>query len=800
MDFEDSFLYDGEKQLKIRFNPKVNSFKKNLLEAKVDTIGSQYPFIFKNGNVDYKEFPISGLISRLMDEQNLFKKDANYIFENEGHRVVTEEYVSTSFPFNESEFYQEKEYEKNYGAYHISVFNPEKHSDEMWKWTDYLTYLQCPINCQHKWEYCREYFYALAPGHLFVLKTYTSNPKLNEKLFDSLTDEISANIYSEREFKLEVLEWLTNGQPKLFKSPNEGNYLVRLMNVSLSPQDQLGRMLHNFSCTAYEIDDATYDAMVQHKIINLSNNNNKYLKIVSIPLQTYDANWANLSGIEFQPNPKRDLVGPYYAQGNLLQLNRIVEWATLEDMEPGTRITVDGEKVIIGANGTYHIPMSVAQISLDEGQKSTGVLTYAYYGEINDSFSQVIKTNVEEVIGKQIIGKKINAMDDIVDVATQATSFYNIRFIKRPIQECYLIPFQHYELIAIHSDTFIKNYKRDYQNYVILDENGKYAPAPEQYDAHAIYYLPQEKQNVYTEDGTLVAILDGYDKVEKVNINNLTPFALYHFKKPYSQQLKSYLYRKITFIDTEKQDIGKYNEEKESWENDYPNIEAKNNFLNREMSKRTSTNKYLMNKRDFYLYRDSGQLFYKPLEEENDFIQVPIDMEFVDTINFYLKEDIDLYLDPYKTECLYLGHESYRGFIKDMELDSIFPFERYTCEASVNGSDTILDLTDKEIYNTNAINNVTSIFLGVGVYAELFYQSISVEYDLSSNYDLQMLKKELDNDKKKLSKESMLEACTSMEGTINYINEITDVYETYNNLYYQYLNDLKAFLKAKEES
>jgi len=57
------FLYDGKKQLKIRFNPKVSSFKNDLQEQKIDTIGSKHPFIFRNGNVCYKEFPISGLIS-----------------------------------------------------------------------------------------------------------------------------------------------------------------------------------------------------------------------------------------------------------------------------------------------------------------------------------------------------------------------------------------------------------------------------------------------------------------------------------------------------------------------------------------------------------------------------------------------------------------------------------------------------------------------------------------------------------------------------------------------------------------
>jgi hypothetical protein len=63
------------------------------------------------------------------------------------------------------------------------------------------------------------------------------------------------NIASEREFKLEVMEWLNNGKPKLFRSPTEGNYIVRLINVSLAPDDKLGRMLHTFTATACEIAD-----------------------------------------------------------------------------------------------------------------------------------------------------------------------------------------------------------------------------------------------------------------------------------------------------------------------------------------------------------------------------------------------------------------------------------------------------------------------------------------------------------------------------------------------------------------
>jgi hypothetical protein len=73
-DFEDIFLTDGERQLRIQYNPKVSSYKTNILENKVETIGSKFPFVFRNGSVNYKEFPISGLISMQMDKEETFMK------------------------------------------------------------------------------------------------------------------------------------------------------------------------------------------------------------------------------------------------------------------------------------------------------------------------------------------------------------------------------------------------------------------------------------------------------------------------------------------------------------------------------------------------------------------------------------------------------------------------------------------------------------------------------------------------------------------------------------------------------
>lgn len=59
-------------QLKLKYNNDMGSYKINVNEGKIDTIGGVYPFITRNGNPNYRTFPINGLISFNMDEMNTF--------------------------------------------------------------------------------------------------------------------------------------------------------------------------------------------------------------------------------------------------------------------------------------------------------------------------------------------------------------------------------------------------------------------------------------------------------------------------------------------------------------------------------------------------------------------------------------------------------------------------------------------------------------------------------------------------------------------------------------------------------
>lgn len=212
-DFEDMFLWDGKKQVKIRFNPKVSSFKINRLEQKTDTIGSKYPFIFRNGQVEYKEFPISGLISYLADNNEMFvnaQEDLNIILNPQVFRPF-----GTPVPQNQND-----------------------------------------INSIDKsWEN------------------------------SATVDSIGYNMRAERRFKLKLLDWLGNGEIKLFRSPAEGNYLVRLLNISLTPEDRVSRMLHTFSCTAYEVEEFTYNNLISLGFLTPENSTETHLDIATLKLK-----------------------------------------------------------------------------------------------------------------------------------------------------------------------------------------------------------------------------------------------------------------------------------------------------------------------------------------------------------------------------------------------------------------------------------------------------------------------------------------------------------------------------------
>lgn len=343
VDFEDMFLTDKNRQLKIRFNPKITSFKNTLLEVKMDTMGSKYPFFFRNGNVSYKEFPISGLISLLMDDAYTFRKG-----------IQITENSRTSTPANSKE----------------------------------------------------------------IIKDLSTN----------LTAE---NTRLERDFKMEVLKWLTNGEPKMFRSPTEGNYIVRLMNTSLSPNEDLGRMLHTFSSTAYEIDDFTFANLRKYGMMTEEVTETGGLEFNTINLSiddsyngiAYDLN-AYTASIQAQP----------FTKLRYRLKNDNGEWNLLE----------------IGSSGMYTFPSEVLENNplmaiappaenMTKGKsywREGSIINYTTYKpQSSVNFSLIDSISVKDQV-RQIIGNNESAISKLTDTNNALVSLGLIHYLKvsaRPI-------------------------------------------------------------------------------------------------------------------------------------------------------------------------------------------------------------------------------------------------------------------------------------------------------------------------------------------------------------------------------
>jgi hypothetical protein len=364
-DFEDAFLYDGKRQLKIRYNPKVSSFKTSLLESKVNTIGSKHPFIFRNGNVEYKEFPISGLISYHSDEEDLF---------------ITKDSLGLTW----------------------DVFTREEtvRSDIT---LDNRDYFNIVINEQDKSNYEASY------AHREEIEKQLNIARLNNN--NNITSE---NLSAERIFKLEVLDWLNNGEVKLFKSPSEGNYLVRLMNVSLSPTDSLGRMLHTFSATAYEIDDNIFSNLNKYNIIVSDLIEEKQYKGASVSLMTNEN--KSKDNRYYTENGKI-----YYARGNLLPSGVVANKVIIKDIkslkdrdELGLMVTINGEEIYVTPNKNYVFEnMEIKSVYIPLDSKAQGLIEYYYWGTLKNSFERIDEVRHVDVFSKQFYSTKDNLITKV---------------------------------------------------------------------------------------------------------------------------------------------------------------------------------------------------------------------------------------------------------------------------------------------------------------------------------------------------------------------------------------------------
>lgn len=216
IDFEYGYLSRDGVQLRLTFNQKMSSFKHSTLRTKQDTLGDKYPHLLQNGNAYYAEFPISGLITYQGNTQTFFEARSSGVYYKDEHILTTDKFevkqgIRPQAPSSDA-----------------STVNPDNPSS-----------------------------YKPAESAEGVIDyTITSD----------MTDN---NIFIERKFREKVEEFLNDFTCKLYRSPTEGNIVVNLMNISMTPNEMLGRMIYDFSATAYEVLDFTLPEMDKYGIINI---------------------------------------------------------------------------------------------------------------------------------------------------------------------------------------------------------------------------------------------------------------------------------------------------------------------------------------------------------------------------------------------------------------------------------------------------------------------------------------------------------------------------------------------------
>lgn len=230
---EDIFLVTKDVILKVRYNPEVANYKRNIMDITSPTLGGIYPFIRRNGAQRYRTFNINGLISyqqEIEDTQNhtaLLAHDSldrTISIENDAQ----EAYILQTFGTDYNHMVTVKEDKIDIENSALKLLN----------------------------YYDNEFEYDEFNSSLFInIKNKTD---INSALYNRLTAYDRQRVY-EKLYREKVMDFLYDDQIILFKSMQEGNIFIRLTNVSFTPDKKLNRNIYNFSAQAIEVLAPTSD-------------------------------------------------------------------------------------------------------------------------------------------------------------------------------------------------------------------------------------------------------------------------------------------------------------------------------------------------------------------------------------------------------------------------------------------------------------------------------------------------------------------------------------------------------------
>lgn len=306
MRMDSTYLVSRAHQLRLQGNVSLSGLKRNTQDAFQTTIGSKYPFYSRASKMNYRSFSLSGVISINFDPTSSFLR-LDAIGKIDKDRTLT--YHQYEVLIDKSpgltDFFK-MEYDDN--GLPVYKFNP---SNQIIRIMNEDTALELVNRCASTlalnglwWDddngkYSSLYLQdkdIIATEEMSLsrarfsqnsdvvgIETYKNDPdmiieghsivtKYDEYLHRQTglnynTDKSDSMVYVERKFREKVMDWLSDGKPKLFRSETEGNMIVVLSGISFTPLDKTNRMVYSVSMTVTEVADLTSENLVKFNLI-----------------------------------------------------------------------------------------------------------------------------------------------------------------------------------------------------------------------------------------------------------------------------------------------------------------------------------------------------------------------------------------------------------------------------------------------------------------------------------------------------------------------------------------------------
>lgn len=255
-----NYLCSRDHQLRLAGNVTLNSISLNTQDALQTTIGSKYPYYTRNAAPKYRSMQIGALISIQLDptatfltlEESANKDHSRFVWKDGYDTSRQDKFATEETVVDDSDIMMNEEI--NRSRHRIGEIDKAKIDNldsRMYKGTD-GKYQEYPKNAFN--------------GEIGPLTAFDRH--LDKVNFRNYTSERTSDmLFLERRYREKVMEWLTNGKPKLFRSPTEGNIIVVLSAVSFTPFQNSERMVYSFTATATEVAEYNLDNLIAYNLV-----------------------------------------------------------------------------------------------------------------------------------------------------------------------------------------------------------------------------------------------------------------------------------------------------------------------------------------------------------------------------------------------------------------------------------------------------------------------------------------------------------------------------------------------------